>query len=128
MPEFEIFRSKHNADHYVAVLAGDRSDNAMGVRASQNLKPLTRIDDNRKPHLGFDAAAAKRAILEQRPQSAVRDALLADTALTERQKQVLLDIYDSFCRENESAPPGPAPDIESGTADRNETDPDEQEK
>jgi hypothetical protein len=62
MPEFEIFRSKHNADHYVAVLAGDRSDNAAGVRTSQNLKPLTRIDDAGEPHLGFDAAAAKRAI------------------------------------------------------------------
>jgi hypothetical protein len=60
MPGFEIFRSKHNADHYVAVLAGDRSDNAMGVRTSHNLKPLTRIDDAGEPHLGFDAAAAKR--------------------------------------------------------------------
>jgi hypothetical protein len=62
MPEFEIFRSKHNADHYVAVLAGDRSDNATGVRTSQNLKPLTRIDDGGEPHLGFDAVAAERAI------------------------------------------------------------------
>jgi hypothetical protein len=62
MPGFEIFRSKHNADHYVAVLAGDGSDNATGVRTSQNLRPLTRIDDDRKPHLGFDPAAAKRAI------------------------------------------------------------------
>ena len=62
MPEFEIFRSKHNADHYVAVLAGDRGDNATGVRTSQNLEPLTRIDDGGEPHLGFDPAAAQRAI------------------------------------------------------------------
>ncbi|MFI5781709.1 helix-turn-helix domain-containing protein [Nocardia sp. NPDC051570] len=38
--------------------------------------------------------------LEQRPHSPVRDALLADTGITERQKQVLLDIYESFRREN----------------------------
>ncbi|RDI52064.1 helix-turn-helix domain-containing protein [Nocardia mexicana] len=38
--------------------------------------------------------------LEQRPPSPVRDALLADTGITERQKQVLLDIYESFRREN----------------------------
>ncbi|AWK71470.1 helix-turn-helix transcriptional regulator [Rhodococcus oxybenzonivorans] len=41
--------------------------------------------------------------LEQRPHGPVRDALLADTAITERQKQVLLEIYESFCRENDSA-------------------------
>ncbi|WP_067700774.1 helix-turn-helix domain-containing protein [Nocardia jejuensis] len=38
--------------------------------------------------------------LEQRPHGPVRDALLADDGLTERQKQVLLDIYESFRREN----------------------------
>ncbi|GGK50987.1 helix-turn-helix domain-containing protein [Nocardia camponoti] len=38
--------------------------------------------------------------LEQRPHSPVRDALLADTSVTERQKQVLLEIYESFRREN----------------------------
>lgn len=37
--------------------------------------------------------------LEQRPHSPVRDALLADTSISERQKQVLLDIYESFRRE-----------------------------
>ncbi|MGW4121518.1 helix-turn-helix domain-containing protein [Nocardia sp. NPDC004711] len=40
--------------------------------------------------------------LEQRPHGPVRDALLADAGLTERQKQVLLDIYESFCRENQA--------------------------
>ncbi|MFC9896758.1 helix-turn-helix domain-containing protein [Nocardia sp. NPDC127579] len=38
--------------------------------------------------------------LEQRAHSPVRDALLADTSISERQKQVLLDIYESFRREN----------------------------
>jgi transcriptional regulator with XRE-family HTH domain len=31
-------------------------------------------------------------------------AILADTMLLERQKQVLVEIYESFCRENTSAP------------------------
>ncbi|MGY4100927.1 helix-turn-helix domain-containing protein [Nocardia sp. R16R-3T] len=44
--------------------------------------------------------------LEQRPHSPVRDALLADTSISERQKQVLLDIYESFRRENGGSEPG----------------------
>lgn len=78
--------------------------------------------------LSAEVLYVRAGILEQRPHSAVRDALLADAVLTERQKQVLLDIYDSFCRENESAPPGQAPDTDPGTAALYETDPDEQEK
>ncbi len=30
------------------------------------------------------------------------DAIITDTAITERQKQVLLDIYTSFCQQNEA--------------------------
>jgi hypothetical protein len=59
---FEIFRSRHNADHYVAVLDDDRGANAEGVRTSRNLEPLTQIADDGSPHLGFDRSAAKRAI------------------------------------------------------------------
>ncbi|GAA5101360.1 MULTISPECIES: helix-turn-helix domain-containing protein [Nocardia] len=44
--------------------------------------------------------------LEQRPHSPVRDALLADTSISERQKQVLLEIYESFRRENGGNEPG----------------------
>ena len=33
----------------------------------------------------------------------MRDAIVTDTAITERQKQVLLDIYTSFCQQNEAA-------------------------
>ena len=40
-------------------------------------------------------------ILEDRqPDSGVRSALLADPQLSERQKQVLIEIYESFRREN----------------------------
>lgn len=42
----------------------------------------------------------RAGFLEQRAHSPVRDALLADTFISERQKQVLLDIYESFRREN----------------------------
>lgn len=45
-------------------------------------------------------------IIERRPASPVVDALLADVAITERQKQVLVEIYESFCREN--TPPAAA--------------------
>jgi len=34
----------------------------------------------------------------------VRDAIVTDAAITERQKQVLLDIYASFVQQNEPTP------------------------
>ncbi len=42
----------------------------------------------------------RAGILEERPASPVRDALLVDTSINERQKQMLLEIYDSFRNEN----------------------------
>lgn len=42
----------------------------------------------------------RAGILEERPASPVRDALLVDTSINERQKQMLLEIYDSFRHEN----------------------------
>lgn len=42
-------------------------------------------------------------ILEPSETSEVRDAIVTDTAITERQKQVLLDIYASFVQQNEAA-------------------------
>ena len=39
--------------------------------------------------------------LEERPHSPIRDAVISDQTITERQKQVLLEIYDSFRREND---------------------------
>lgn len=44
----------------------------------------------------------RAGILEARPHGPVRESLLGDEHITERQKQVLIEIYDSFCRENES--------------------------
>lgn len=41
-------------------------------------------------------------MLEPSDKSQVRDAIVTDTAITERQKQVLLDIYASFAQQNES--------------------------
>jgi len=41
-------------------------------------------------------------MLEPSDKSQVRDAIVTDTAITERQKQVLLDIYASFAHQNES--------------------------
>ena len=45
----------------------------------------------------------RAGILDERPAGAVTDAVLNDPELTERQKQVLLDVYRSFRRENGSA-------------------------
>src|SRR5215210_8286403 len=45
----------------------------------------------------------RAGILEPSETSEVRDAIITDTAITERQKQVLLDIYTSFCEQNEAA-------------------------
>jgi hypothetical protein len=44
----------------------------------------------------------RAGILEPSETSEVRDAIVTDTAITERQKQVLLDIYTSFCQQNEA--------------------------
>jgi transcriptional regulator with XRE-family HTH domain len=44
----------------------------------------------------------RAGILEPSDKSQVRDAIITDTAITERQKQILLDIYASFTEQNES--------------------------
>ena len=49
-------------------------------------------------------------ILEPSEPSEVRDAIITDTAITERQKQVLLDIYTSFVQQNEAAREETAPE------------------
>lgn len=45
----------------------------------------------------------RAGILEPSEASQVRDAVINDTAITERQKRVLLDVYASFVQQNESA-------------------------
>jgi transcriptional regulator with XRE-family HTH domain len=55
--------------------------------------------------ISAEALYVQAGILEdRRPDSGVRAAVLADPELTERQKQVLLEIYESFRRE-----PAPGP-------------------
>jgi transcriptional regulator with XRE-family HTH domain len=50
--------------------------------------------------ISAEALYVQAGILDQREGSGVVDALLADELLNERQKQVLLEIYDSFRKEN----------------------------
>jgi transcriptional regulator with XRE-family HTH domain len=70
--------------------------------------------------ISAEALYVQAGILEdRRPDSGVRAAVLADPELAERQKQVLLEIYESFRRETalnvqvpavgETADPGPGP-------------------
>ena len=55
--------------------------------------------------ISAEALYVQAGILEDRPaDSGVRSALLADPYLAERQKQVLVEIYESFRRENDEAP------------------------
>jgi transcriptional regulator with XRE-family HTH domain len=62
--------------------------------------------------ISAEALYVQAGILDDRPaDSGVRSALLADPELSERQKQVLMEIYESFRKENSAAAevaPGPA--------------------
>ena len=54
--------------------------------------------------ISAEALYVQAGILEDRPaDSGVRSALLADPELSERQKQVLIEIYESFRKENAAA-------------------------
>ncbi len=68
--------------------------------------------------ISAEALYVQAGILEdRRPDSGVRAAVLADPELAERQKQVLLEIYESFRREtalNAGSPSGPPVDIAIG--------------
>jgi transcriptional regulator with XRE-family HTH domain len=82
--------------------------------------------------ISAEALYVQAGILEDRPgDSGVRSALLTDPQLTERQKQVLIEIYESFRKE--SQPTAPKAEVISVTrtpdapADPEEqTDPEEQ--
>ena len=52
--------------------------------------------------LSAEVLYVRAGILEPGEPSKVHDAIIGDTAITERQKQVLLDIYNSFLQQNES--------------------------
>ena len=56
--------------------------------------------------ISAEALYVQAGILEDRPaDSGVRSALLTDPQLNERQKQVLIEIYESFRKENQPTPP-----------------------
>jgi transcriptional regulator with XRE-family HTH domain len=57
-----------------------------------------------------DVLYVRAGLLEPSEPSEVRDAIVTDTAITERQKQVLLDIYTSFVQQNEALDEEPATD------------------
>ena len=61
--------------------------------------------------ISAEALYVQAGFLDDRPNDTeVPAAILADVLISERQKQVLLDIYESFRKENESgAPPGDVP-------------------
>jgi len=60
--------------------------------------------------ISAEALYVQAGMLDERVGGAeVATAIHADSALTERQKQVLLEIYDSFCKENESPAGAPTP-------------------
>jgi transcriptional regulator with XRE-family HTH domain len=66
--------------------------------------------------ISAEALYVQAGILEDRPaDSGVRSALLADPNLSERQKQVLVEIYESFRKEN-GGPDSPAAGTGDGAA------------
>jgi transcriptional regulator with XRE-family HTH domain len=68
--------------------------------------------------ISAEALYVQAGILEDRPaDSGVRSALLADPQLSERQKQVLVEIYESFRRENAAAAEAEASDIVTAPAE-----------
>jgi len=67
--------------------------------------------------ISAEALYVQAGILEDRPaDSGVRSALLADPELSERQKQVLIEIYESFRKENAVAAEARAAEDEAAQA------------
>jgi transcriptional regulator with XRE-family HTH domain len=66
--------------------------------------------------LSAEVLYVRAGILEPSEPSEVRDAVIADTAITERQKQVLLDIYTSFVDQNIGAAPAATLDAAAASA------------
>ena len=58
--------------------------------------------------LSAEVLYVRAGILEPGEPSQVHDAIIGDTVITERQKRVLLDIYTSFCQQNQVAEEPPA--------------------
>jgi transcriptional regulator with XRE-family HTH domain len=67
--------------------------------------------------ISAEALYVQAGILDERyGDSDVPTAVLGDPGITERQKQVLLEIYDSFRRENEESNPSAAAESPDDTA------------
>jgi transcriptional regulator with XRE-family HTH domain len=67
--------------------------------------------------ISAEALYVQAGILEDRPaDTGVRSALLADAELSERQKQVLIEIYESFRKENAAAAEAQAAEIAAQAA------------
>src|SRR6202161_394479 len=67
--------------------------------------------------ISAEALYVQAGILEDRPaDSGVRSALLADADLSEGQKQVLIEIYESFRKENAAVTEARAAQAETDTA------------
>jgi transcriptional regulator with XRE-family HTH domain len=73
--------------------------------------------------ISAEALYVQAGILEQREGGGVvADAVLADSGLNERQKQVLLEIYDSFRKENAVTPSAAAEPLATRSAPAKATD------
>ena len=73
--------------------------------------------------ISAEALYVQAGILEQREGSGVvADAVFADEGLNERQKQVLLEIYDSFRKENSMLPSAAAEPLATRSAPAKATD------
>jgi transcriptional regulator with XRE-family HTH domain len=77
--------------------------------------------------ISAEALYVQAGFLEDRPPGAgVRDAVLTDPELTERQKQMLLEVYESFRKE--SAANGESHAVLAGEVEPGDTQPDEDQK
>ena len=70
--------------------------------------------------ISAEALYVQAGILHERPAGAVTDAVVADPTLTERQKQVLLDVYRSFRRENDAETATPHAETRTTTSHEGE--------
>jgi transcriptional regulator with XRE-family HTH domain len=72
--------------------------------------------------ISAEALYVQAGILDEREGTELAQALLHDPHLTERQKQVLIEIYDSFRKENESSLSPAEPTHEEDRHDQPEAD------
>jgi hypothetical protein len=59
---FEIYRSKQNPQHYVAIRADDTRENPKGIRESRNLALMMKIPDDDAKRIAFDGGEAMTRI------------------------------------------------------------------